>query len=78
VRSDERTILIADDERWLDVLCENTYAISAAAATFREAPDGKNRIALANKKRPELIFLDIVMPGRDWLGGFEQLDYDPR
>jgi CheY-like chemotaxis protein len=28
-----------------------------------EAPDGETAIAVANSKRPDLVFLDIVMPG---------------
>src|SRR5262249_8715542 len=45
---------------------------------IHEAPDGKTAIALANKERPELIFLDIVMPGTTGLEVLEQLDYEPK
>ena len=35
-------------------------------------------IAIANDQRPDLVFLDIVMPGATGLEVVEQLDYEPK
>src|SRR5262249_17470479 len=46
--------------------------------TIHEAPDGTTAVALANHHRPELIFLDVVMPGATGLQVLEQLEYETR
>src|SRR5262249_37366276 len=45
---------------------------------IHEAGDGHTAIDLANRLRPDLIFLDIVMPGATGLEVLEQLDYEPK
>src|SRR5262249_22142445 len=45
--------------------------------TIREATDGTSAIALANMLRPELLFLDVVMPGATGMEVLERLDYEP-
>ncbi|MEH1966968.1 sensor histidine kinase [Nostoc sp.] len=59
-------ILIVDDNPTnLSVLCE---ALSSEGFRFRVAVDGETAIALAERNQPELILLDVQMPGID---GFE-------
>ncbi|MFW9258949.1 sensor histidine kinase [Nostoc sp. CALU 546] len=59
-------LLIVDDNPTnLSVLCE---ALSIEGFRFRVAVDGESAIALAERNRPELILLDVQMPGID---GFE-------
>ncbi|MGJ5628026.1 sensor histidine kinase [Nostoc sp. CALU 1950] len=59
-------LLIVDDNPTnLSVLCE---ALSIEGFRFRVAVDGETAIALAERNRPELILLDVQMPGID---GFE-------
>src|SRR6266404_4488424 len=72
------TILIADDEPLARRTLREHLCDLGFGGEIHEAPDGKTAIALANKKRPELIFLDIVMPGATGLQVLEQLDYEPR
>src|SRR5437588_12746659 len=70
-------VLIADDERLARrTLCDHLRNMGWTGP-FQEAGDGKTAIALANEHRPELVFLDIVMPGATGLEVIEQLDYQP-
>ncbi|MBF2005042.1 MAG: hybrid sensor histidine kinase/response regulator [Chlorogloeopsis fritschii C42_A2020_084] len=63
---DARFILIVDDNPTnLSVLSE---ALSNAGFRFRIAVDGESAIAQAERNQPELILLDVQMPGID---GFE-------
>src|SRR5262249_2061384 len=48
------------------------------AGPIHEARDGKTAITIANSQRPDLLFLDIVMPGATGLEVLEQLDYEPK
>src|SRR6266849_10676856 len=72
------TILIADDEPLARRTLREHLCDLGCSGEIHEAPDGKTAIALANKKRPELIFLDIVMPGATGLEVLEHLDYEPK
>src|SRR5258708_23118304 len=72
------TILIADDEPLARRTLREHLRDLGCGGEIHEAPDGKTAIALANKKRPELIFLDIVMPGATGLEVLEQLDYETK
>jgi len=72
------TILIADDEPLARRTLRKHLSDLGCGHQIHEAPDGKTAIALANKERPELIFLDIVMPGTTGLEVLEQLDYEPK
>jgi signal transduction histidine kinase len=64
--SDTRFILIVDDNPTnLSVLSE---ALSNAGFRFRIAVDGESAIAQAERNQPEIILLDVQMPGID---GFE-------
>ena len=59
-------ILIVDDNPTnLSVLCE---ALNSQGFRFRVAVDGETAIAQAERNQPELILLDVQMPGID---GFE-------
>jgi two-component system LytT family response regulator len=71
-------ILIVDDEPLARRTLREHLRDLGCGGEIHEAPDGKTAIALANKKRPELIFLDIVMPGATGLEVLGQLDYEPK
>lgn len=72
------TILIADDEPLARRTLRTQLRDIGCLGTIHEAPDGKTAIALANEERPDLIFLDIVMPGATGLQVLEQLEYQPK
>ena len=57
------SILIADDEPLARRTLREQLVSLGWVGPIHEAPDGKTAIAVANRQRPELVFLDIVMPG---------------
>ena len=57
------SILIADDEPLVRRTLREHLIRLGCAGPIHEAPDGRTAIALANHQRPDLLFLDIVMPG---------------
>ena len=72
------SVLIADDEPLARRTLREHLKNLGWAGSIQEAADGKSAIAMANEQRPELIFLDIVMPGATGLQVLEQLDYEPK
>src|SRR5256885_17153222 len=71
-------ILIADDEPLARrTLLEHLRGLGCSSQ-IHEASDGRTAVMLANNERPELVFLDIVMPGATGLEVLEQLDYEPK
>lgn len=69
-------ILVIDDE----TMNRKVLAWSLAEAGFRilEAASGEEGIELAVRHGPELIILDIVMPGEDGFAVCERLQKNPR
>lgn len=71
------SVLIADDEPLARrTLFEHLRNIEWTGPIY-EAGDGNRAIALANCQRPDLVFLDIVMPGATGVQVLERLDYEP-
>ncbi|MEW5983377.1 MAG: response regulator [Acidobacteriota bacterium] len=70
-----RTVLVVDDEP--DVLVYYSSVLQDNGARVIEAPDGETAIALARRERPDLITLDLSMPGMDGGTVFETLRRDP-
>jgi len=72
------SILVADDEPLARrTLCTQLRDLGCRG-TIHEAADGQTAIAVANRERPDLIFLDIVMPGATGLEVLERLEYEPK
>lgn len=67
------TVLVVDDESAIRAL------IGAALAehTVIEAADGPSALALARAHRPEVILLDIALPGLNGLDVCRRLKADP-
>lgn len=63
---DKKTVLIVDDEK--DVLSVLEKALSTEGYCVLRAENGNDAVMLARSKHPDLIILDIVMPG---IGGGE-------
>lgn len=61
-----RKLLIADDEAGVRSLVKMT--LESGDYEILEAPDGAQALALAKQHRPELVLLDVSMPGPS---GFE-------
>ena len=64
--TDMAEILIVDDERM--IRAGLAQLLSGAGFAVREARDGKSALAAVAERRPDLVLLDIMMPGID---GFE-------
>jgi two-component system, OmpR family, alkaline phosphatase synthesis response regulator PhoP len=63
-------IVIVDDERHVCSLLEQTLEEleEEAGVEILSAPDGEAGLALIEKERPSLVFLDVMMPG---MSGYE-------
>jgi two-component system LytT family response regulator len=72
------SVLIADDEPLARRMLREHLRNLGWVGAIHEAHDGKTAIAVANDQRPDLVFLDIVMPGATGLEVLEQLDYEPK
>jgi len=58
-----RRVLVVDDERSIRMLCRVNLA--ASGMEVFEASDGREGLDLARKERPDLVLLDVMMPGLD-------------
>lgn len=69
------TILICDDHATLRELARD--ALAGNGYTIVEARDGDESLELARKLRPDLVVLDLVMPGRSGHEVLLELRRDP-
>ena len=56
-----KTVLCADDD--LEILSLVTRHVRSLGATVLEASDGEEALATAKREKPDLIVLDVMMPG---------------
>jgi len=68
-------ILIADDEVYMLRLLEMTFKKGGYAVV--SCRDGQEALAQAVSALPQLIVLDVMMPGLDGLGALRQLKENP-
>ena len=68
-------ILIADDEIYMLRLLEMTFKKGGFEVV--SCRDGQEALAAATTTQPQLIVLDVVMPGLDGLGALRQLKENP-
>ncbi len=71
-----KTILIADDEEAIRALVIATLGNSDAFSLLT-AGDGETAIQLIRKTVPDLVFLDVMMPGRNGLEVCREIKSDP-
>jgi DNA-binding response OmpR family regulator len=62
-RNQTRRVLVVDDERSIRMLCR--VNLRASGMEVLEADDGNEGLELARRERPDLILLDVMMPGLD-------------
>ncbi len=62
-----RKVLLADDEEGVRALVEATLA-NDGTIEFYSAEDGQQALDIAREVRPDVVFLDVMMPK---LNGFE-------
>jgi DNA-binding NarL/FixJ family response regulator len=66
-------ILLADDHKILREGLRSLLAQLPDVAVVGEAADGEAAIALARQLRPDLIIMDVVMPGTDGIAATRQI-----
>jgi DNA-binding response OmpR family regulator len=69
-------VLIIDDEAPIRLLCR--VNLEAAGMVVHEAEDGPAGLAVARRETPDVILLDVMMPGVDGWDIFGQLLEDDR
>jgi CheY-like chemotaxis protein len=69
------TILVCDDRETLRELARG--ALAGNGYTIIEAGDGDESLELARSFRPDVIVLDLVLPGRSGLDVLEAVRRDP-
>jgi len=69
------TILVCDNEEVLRNLVR--ASLDGNGYTFVEARDGDEALGLAQHAKPDLILLDMMMPGRTGLEVLAELRRDP-
>jgi DNA-binding response OmpR family regulator len=73
-RNETRRVLVVDDERSIRMLCR--VNLRASGMDVLEADDGEAGLELARRERPDLILLDVMMPGLDGWGVARELAAD--
>jgi len=73
--SDVRTVLIADDEPDAIAIVESVLSEIDGIETI-SAPDGNAALARATTDGPDMIILDVQMPGRNGFEVFAELKKD--
>jgi DNA-binding response OmpR family regulator len=69
-------VLVIDDEPDVLLVCRVNFL--AAGHDVLEATDGETGLELALQKDPEVIVLDVMLPGRDGLSILGDLSADER
>jgi two-component system chemotaxis response regulator CheY len=64
-------ILVVDDARFVRTWCRET--LTRGGHEVIEATNGEEAIAAYQAQRPDLVLLDIVMPGMDGLTALREL-----
>ena len=72
---DVTTVLVIDDEAPIRLLCR--VNLEAEGMSVLEAADGPSGLEAAASGRPDVILLDVMMPGLDGWRVAEQLVDDP-
>ena len=72
-----KKILIADDEDRIRQLVKTTLELEDAGFEIFEARDGKEAITKAMEVRPELVILDVMMPGKSGYEVCKELKKSP-
>ena len=71
-----RTILVVDDDPSIRALITTTLE-DIADFELVEAPDGQQAIETASRLSPEIVFLDLEMPGLDGVETCRRLRSQP-
>jgi DNA-binding response OmpR family regulator len=75
-QADETRVLVIDDEAPIRLLCR--VNLEAEGIRVLEAADGTAGLDLARDERPDVVLLDVMMPGLDGWRVAEELVEDDR
>jgi CheY-like chemotaxis protein len=70
-----RKILIADDEPYILNILD--FSLGAEGYAVLQAVDGESALRLAREHHPDLMILDVMMPGIDGYEACRRLKEDP-
>ena len=70
------TVLVVDDET--DILELVAFNLERQQSKVLTAGDGISAVKIAREKIPDLIVLDVMLPGLDGFGVYRELRADPR
>jgi two-component system, OmpR family, phosphate regulon response regulator PhoB len=70
------TVLVVDDES--DILELVTFNLQRNGYAVLTADNGNSAVSLAKEKGPDMIILDLMLPGKDGFTVFKDLRADPR
>jgi len=68
-------VIVDDDDNNRDVLRD---ALGGEAYRLLEAADGRQALDIADQEQPDLILLDVLMPGLDGIATLQKLKADDR
>jgi DNA-binding response OmpR family regulator len=71
----DTTVLLVDDEP--DIRRILQFTLAAEGYEVSTAGDGDEAVALANELHPDVMILDVMMPGRDGYGVLEAIRANP-
>ena len=69
----EITVLLADDHEVVREGLRLALLRSPSIRVVGEAPDGETAVALAERRRPDVIIMDLRMPGMDGIEATEEI-----
>ncbi|MGD9032853.1 MAG: response regulator [Desulfobacteraceae bacterium] len=70
-----KRILIVDDEP--DAISYISSVLEDNGYEYLSAEDGEQGLELAKKEKPDMILLDLIMPGKSGMLMFQELKKDP-
>ena len=70
-------VIVADDDPLVRRVIREILE-AAQITVVAEAPNGREAVSLARHYQPDIVLLDVVMPGLDGLSALEQITADPR
>ena len=71
--SDKKKILIVDDSKMIRKGLAGIFEASSLFEVVGEAADGKDALAAIRKLQPDVVTLDVVMPGMDGLSTLKHI-----
>jgi len=71
--ADEISVLIADDHEVVREGLRLSLLRSPHIRIVGEAPDGETAVALAERRRPDVVIMDLRMPGMDGIEATEEV-----